>query len=110
MNHPIAPIWREARILYYRWARHDLRGKPGDPGVAEVIIALNDLYAQRARPRLHTRDGGHAVRDGIGLRIDPALREDKADPRPRLALWGALLIVLLWLAMRAAGIPVPLLF
>jgi hypothetical protein len=104
----LRPIYRELAILYYRWARKDLRLQPLHPDLPLVVIRLNDLMAERPRPRLHTRDGGHDVHDEISFRIDPVARQ--AELRPRLALWGALLVVLLAAAMRAAGIPVVDLF
>lgn len=108
-------VKREALILYYRWARHDLRRKPGDPGVSEVIIALNDLYGQRPRAKLRNgcerawgmclhdprcadhdcsghpsqlqqRDGGHAIAGSLALRLHPALLESEIIAGNRVRL------------------------
>jgi hypothetical protein len=134
----IAPLWREARILYYRWARHDLRGKPSDPGVPEVVVALNDLYAQRPRPmlrqrcadmpgacmrdaacadyecpghpwqQLHLGDGGHRVDGGQSVRV--YARPEPPENRVLLALVGSLAVALGCAAAIALGCPVCLLF
>lgn len=46
------PLWREALIVFYRWALHDMQRKnPHHPDMPEVIVALRDLLVERhARP------------------------------------------------------------
>lgn len=132
------PLWREVRILFYRWARHDLRYKPGDPGVSEVIIALNDLYGQRPRPmlrnrcakapgecmgdaacadydcpghpwqRIHLADGGHHVHGEVSVRTHA--RPEQQDPRPLLGIIGAAAVALGCAAAIALGCPICLPF
>lgn len=129
----IAALWREARILFYRWARHDLRYKPGDPGVSEVIIALNDLYGQRPRPmlrnrcakapgecmgdaacadydcpghpwqKIHFTDGGHHVHGEFSVRIHV---QQPQDNRVLLGILGSLVVVLGVAAAIAVGCPI----
>lgn len=125
------PIYRELVILYYRWARHDLRLKPMDPGLPVVITRLNDLIAERPhqlRARaggccthacnegrtcplryLHHGNGGHQVSGAFSVRTNVALppAHDLVDrDRVLLGICGAVWIVLLAWALQAAGVPV----
>lgn len=52
------PIYRELAILYFRWARKDLRLKPMDPDLPYVVMRLNDLISERPRPMLRNRCAG----------------------------------------------------
>lgn len=45
----IRPLIREASILYYRWARHDLQRKNAThPDLPYIVTRLRDLKAERA--------------------------------------------------------------
>lgn len=130
------PLWREIRIVWFRWARHDLRHKPGDPGVSEVIVALNDLYRQRPRPMLRNRCAqmpgmcmhdaacadydcsGHPwqqihmhTRDGGhsvsgSVSIKVHARPEQQDTRPLLGILGAVAVALGCAAAMAIGCPI----
>lgn len=57
-TNPFRPLLREVQILYYRWARKDLRFQPTHPDLPLVIMHLNDLLAERPRPALRNRCAG----------------------------------------------------
>lgn len=122
------PIYRELAILYFRWARKDLRCKPTDPDLPYVITRLSDLIAERPHQlkvgkcceshrcyegrdcplrRLHHHDGGHRVDGTRAIRLEHC---EIPSNRALLGAVGAGLIVLAAALMQAAGITVTLIF
>lgn len=135
----LTPIWREIRILYYRWARMDLRLQPLHPDLPVVVMRLNDLVAERPRPALRNRcagaagmcmrdaacadyecpghpwqqlhfvDGGHQVDGDVSVRVH-AQPEPQQDNRPLLWILGAAAIATGCAAAIALGCPICLPF
>lgn len=136
---PFRPIIREIQILYYKWARKDLRLQPLHPDLPVVVMRLNDLMSERPRPalknrcasgiglcnrdaacadysceghpwqRLHTRDGGHQVVNEFSVRLEH-LKQLPLRDRALIGAVGAAVVVLIASIMQALGLPVTLLF
>lgn len=52
----LQPLIREALILWWTWARHDLQLKnPAHPDLPEIVLRLRDLRAERYEQRCYLR-------------------------------------------------------